>query len=352
MRRAVLFLAVLTGALAVAGAPAYAHGGDAPDATAYRTTVTTITPPQPGLTVRAVEAGARLELINHTGRTIEVLGYSGEPYLEVRTDGTYTNVRSPATYLNRTLDGRTPVPATADPTAPPHWQRVSGDPAVRWHDQRTYWMSADPPDVAVTDPDRTHRLRDWAVPLRDGVRTFEARGTLDWVPPPTPGLWWGAAIALGALVAAVHRRPAVLATVALITGITTWGYAVARELDAGAAGAGALLGGLLAGQVTALAAGLFAVAAAVLLPRTRSGGADFAVTVSGAAVLIFAGLANAAVFTQAVAPVPGPSWWARLAVLIAVGGGLDLLAAGVLRLRSTGPARQRSPWRLPASAGQ
>ena len=110
---------------------ASAHGADAPDGTNYRTTVTTVTPAVAGLTVRAVEAGGRLELTNHSGRTIEVLGYSGEPYLEVRPDGVYENTRSPATYVNETLTADSPVPASADPTAAPEWRQVSGEPVAR-----------------------------------------------------------------------------------------------------------------------------------------------------------------------------------------------------------------------------
>ena len=144
VRRLVLILSV-AGAVVAPATPASAHGGDAPDATAYRTTVMQIMPPMPGLSVRTVEAGARLELTNDSGRTVEVLGYSGEPYLEVRPDGTYENVHSPATYLNVTLAGDGPVPATADPTAPPSWRRVSGSTTVRWHDRRTHWLEPAPP---------------------------------------------------------------------------------------------------------------------------------------------------------------------------------------------------------------
>ena len=105
-------LLVLAAALVIwPAAPAFAHGGDAPDATAYRTSITGISSPQEGLTARTVEAGARLELTNETGLPVEVLGYSGEPYLEVRPDGTYENVNSPATYVNETLDGGTALPA-------------------------------------------------------------------------------------------------------------------------------------------------------------------------------------------------------------------------------------------------
>src|SRR5262245_20968599 len=100
-------LARLAGALGAAAvmvlaaaAPAAAHAADAPDATNYRTTITGLTPALPGVEVRAIEAGARLELTNTAQRTVEVLGYSNEPYLEVRPDGVYQNTNSPATYLN------------------------------------------------------------------------------------------------------------------------------------------------------------------------------------------------------------------------------------------------------------
>ena len=346
MKRAVglLVTGALTGAL-VAG-PAYAHGGDAPDATAYRTTVTAISPAVPGLRIRAVEAGARLELVNRTGRTIEVLGYSGEPYLEVRPDGTFENVRSPATYLNETLAGDNPVPGAADPTAPPQWRRVSLDPSVRWHDHRTHWMSADLPPAAVADPSRTHRLRDWEVPLRDGVRTYSLRGTLDWVPPPHPAAWWSGSLLTAAAVAAlgalsIRRRGLLRAVgaVALTAGTITIAYAVARAVDAGAS---------LTGQLTPLIAGLGALTAGGLAFARRQL-ADFALALAGAGLALFAGVPHTGVLTHAVAPAPGPSWPARVAVLLAVGAGPGLVAAGVLRLRAARPARSTGPapiWRL------
>ena len=53
MRHIALLLAVVAGALAVPAAPASAHGGDAPDATAYRTTVTGISPAAASASLRA-----------------------------------------------------------------------------------------------------------------------------------------------------------------------------------------------------------------------------------------------------------------------------------------------------------
>jgi hypothetical protein len=348
LRRAALVVAVATGALATAGTPALAHGADAPDATAYRTVVT-VGPAEPGLTVRAVEAGGRLELINRTGRTIEVLGYSGEPYLEVRRDGAFENVNSPAAYLNRTLAGDSTVPASASPTAPPQWRRVSDDARVRWHDHRTHWMSDALPAPAVADPTRTHRLRDWVVPLRDGVAPLEVRGTLDWVPPPQPALWWAGALAAAVLCVAGRRSRGLLAAVAAVLGTTTLGYALARELDAGVSGFGGLLAGLVSGQAAVVVVGFGALAAAGVAAARRTVG-DFALAVAGAAVTIVAGLSDVGVFAQAVAPVPGPAWWARVAVLAAVGLGAGLALSAVLRLRAPAGSRDTGPAASPDQA--
>ena len=167
--------------------PAWAHGADAPDGTDYRTAVTAVSPARPGLTVRAVEAGARLELTNHAGTTVEVLGYYGEPYLSVRPDGVYENVHSPAVYLNATLTG------TADAARPRPTRRcrrrgaqASSVPVARWHDHRVALDARRPPPPSVAaGPTGPQRVRDWAVPLRvDGAPPMEVRGTLDWVPPP------------------------------------------------------------------------------------------------------------------------------------------------------------------------
>ncbi|MDQ7904712.1 hypothetical protein RB614_09290 [Phytohabitans sp. ZYX-F-186] len=318
-----------------AAAPAWAHGGDAPDATNYRTTVTSV-PPMPGLTVRAVEAGARLELDNRTGRTIEVLGYDGEPYLEVRPDGVYENTRSPATYLNETLAGDTEPPATADPTQPPEWRRASDEPVARWHDHRTHWMSAEPPPAVRAEPAREQRVRDWVVPLRDGVSTMEVRGTLDWVPPPSPGVWWAFVIIVGVGVAVLglwSRALPVLAGLAVALGPLAIGYAVARELDAGTTGVGPVLVGLLVGQVWPVATALAAVAAGGYAFRGRPA-ADFALAMAGTCVAVFAGAANAAVFARGVVPVPWSPVLARVVVLavIAIGGGVAVAAA--LRMRA------------------
>ncbi|GAA3778622.1 hypothetical protein GCM10022225_78250 [Plantactinospora mayteni] len=338
----------LVGMLSTA-APAAAHAGDTPDGTNYRTEVTGVTPALPGLRVRVVEGGARLELENRTGRTVEVLGYAGEPYLEIRPDGVYENTASPATYLNRTLAGDTALPAGADPTRPPSWRRVDTEPVARWHDQRSRWLEAAPPPEVAASPDRPHRVRDWVVPLRDGLRPLELRGTLDWLPPPDPLPWWCVsllgALAVGALgVLPRNSRPGHRATVALgmlaiVGGVAALCFALARGADAGLGG---MLLGLVTGQLWPTLTGAAALAAGAYALTRRAAG-DFALALAGTCLALFTGVTNAAVFLRSVVPVPWPPEWARVlvAVVIAVGGGLAV--AGILRLRATGRSSDTGP---------
>ena len=53
----------------------------------YRTYITSITPKVPGLSVEVLEFADRLLLRNHTGKTVTVYGYSGEPYARLLPDG-------------------------------------------------------------------------------------------------------------------------------------------------------------------------------------------------------------------------------------------------------------------------
>ncbi|GIM95789.1 hypothetical protein [Paractinoplanes toevensis] len=319
MRRLALFV-IVAGAFLAPATPAFAHGGDAPDATAYRTTITGISTPEKGLTVRTVEAGARLELTNKTGHSVEVLGYSGEPYLDIRPDGTWENVNSPAAYINETLAGDTPVPSSADPTAAPSWRRISGATSVRWHDQRTHWLSAGLPPPARADPTRAHRLRDWEVPLRVQVRTFAITGTLDWEPPPKAWLWWSVAVLTGLTAFALLRKwPRSVRPVTLIAAICPLVYAVSTALDG------------TSPSLLLITVGLLAIAAAYRHP-------PFFLTLAGAAVALFAGFTEIGAFDAAVLPAAGPAWLPRAAVAVALGAGTALALTGVLRLRAALPA--------------
>ena len=217
--------------------PAFAHGADAPDATNYRTVITSA-PQLAGVEIRTIEAGARLQLTNHSGRNVEVLGYQGEPYLEIRPDGVYENYHSPATYLNITITHVDP-PAHADPTVPPVWQKVSDEPMHRWHDQRTIWIETTPPPAVAAAPDQPHHLRDWVVPMRVDATALQLTGTLDWVPPPAWWVWWLIAVGAVLVIALMGLLPksrsitVVLALLAAVAGLLGLTYATSREVDAG-----------------------------------------------------------------------------------------------------------------------
>ncbi|MFJ8577371.1 hypothetical protein [Micromonospora sp. NPDC093277] len=350
LRRAGLVATATLAALLGLATPAAAHGADAPDGTDYRAEVTATSPARPGLTARMVEAGARLELTNRTGRDVEVMGYSGEPYLRIGPGGVYENTRSPATYLNRTIAGDTQLPPEADPAAPPVWRRVADGPSARWHDQRTLWLESTPPQVSA-GPTRQQRIRDWVVPLRAGDETIEVRGTLDWLPPPDAYPWWVAAtlgflvigaagLVPGCTAPGVRALRAVGALLAL-GGAATVAFTVGRMLDAGAEGVGGVLLGLLGAQVWTLLTGLGAIAAGGYA-LARRGAADFALALAGACLTLFAGLSNLAVLSRSVVPMAGPAVLARITVALVLATGAGAVAAGVLRLHAAARAASAS----------
>ncbi|NUT34547.1 MAG: hypothetical protein HOV79_15890 [Hamadaea sp.] len=340
MRRSAVVVAAVVATLGAAAAPAAAHAADAPDATNYRTTITGITPALPGVTVRAIEAGARLELTNTSDRVVEVLGYSNEAYLEIRPDGVYENANSPATYLNATLTGGVVPPANADPAAAPQWRKVSDEPQARWHDKRARWTQLQPPPAVGAAPGEPHRIAEWSVPLRlaDDLSTLQIRGTLDWAPPPPAALWWGITLAAAALIAllGVVRQAGVrlLGILLMAGGVAALTYVGAREVDAGAQTAWELVSGVFASELWPAVAGLTAILAGGFALRRRPS-ALFALALAGAGLALFGGVVNAAVFFRSVAPIPWSDLTARLILTAALAIGVGVCGAASLRMRGT-----------------
>jgi len=113
----VVIVATITAVVATSG-PASAHTLSGPRPTNFRTTLRAVTPRIAGVEVRVVDLGNKLRLTNRTPIDVVVLGYDGEPYLRVGPRGVYENLRSPATYLNRTRTGSSPVPDIASRARP------------------------------------------------------------------------------------------------------------------------------------------------------------------------------------------------------------------------------------------
>ena len=83
---------------------------------------------KPGVSVRVLQFGDALEVVNTTGTEVTVPGYSDEPYLRNGPDGVWRNAHSPATYLNLDRYGAAGLPPGADVAAEPDWQQVSTQP--------------------------------------------------------------------------------------------------------------------------------------------------------------------------------------------------------------------------------
>jgi hypothetical protein len=171
-----------------------------------------------GVLVSVLGGDDRLRVANYSGKTVEIRGYEGEPFLRFAASGVYENTRSPATYLSRQRDpAKARVPASADPKAPPRWQRVGAAGAsFVWHDHRIHWTRSDPPAVVQREPDAIHRIFRWRIPARaDGTR-FAITGFLGYAPPARAadqerstwlrwGVLGGSVLALAALALGARR---------------------------------------------------------------------------------------------------------------------------------------------------
>jgi hypothetical protein len=177
----------------------------------YRTYITSITPKVRGLSVEVLEFADRLLLRNHTGQTVTVYGYSGEPYARLLSDGAAEqNARSPAVYLNTNFYANVTVPASANASASAKWVAVDRTGTFEWHDHRIHWMSpVTPPQVK--DTGKRTKIFDWSVPIKIGSQPGAIDGELFWVPEsskaPAAAIAAGVAIAVaGVLLVLVVRR--------------------------------------------------------------------------------------------------------------------------------------------------
>ena len=352
MRRILLPAAAVVVWLGVAAAPASAHSVAGVSPTNLHTNLKAVEPAVPGLEVKVVEAGSRLELRNTTGREALVLGYKDEPYLRIGPDGVFRNKLSPATYINATREGEQPPDSAVNaPVGATDWEKVSSEPLARWHDHRIHWMvPTDPPEVRenpemrrVIDMDAADRDdSDWKVPIRLGDQEIVARGELVWVPGPSALPWYGLIALLVALVVVVGRRPAWAAGLAAVTAVLL-AVDVFHVLGLGLANAGTL-GERLTKSFTqspfAVLGWIVGVLAIVWLLRRGSDGLPLA-ALAGLAIALLGGLADITALSRSEVPFGFGAGWARLAVAMSIGLGFGLAAAAALRLGGVfGPARR------------
>jgi hypothetical protein len=177
-------VAVLAAGLAFV--PTAAGHGPAGGGKGYVSTVAGLKPNVLGVFVSVLGGDDRLRLVNYSGKTIDVLGYKGEPFLRFGKDGVYTNLRSPATYLSSVRDpAKAHLPPSVDPKAAPRWQQVAaaGESFI-WHDHRIHWTEAKPPRIVQEEPNAIHRIFRWSIPARADGERFVVSGFLGYAPPP------------------------------------------------------------------------------------------------------------------------------------------------------------------------
>jgi len=335
--RSVAVLAV-TGAVSVVTAvPASAHGAGADEAPAsnYRSEVIRGTGVD-GVSVRTIDAGERVEVVNTSGNVVVVEGYDGEPYLRIGPDGVEQNLNSPATYLNESADGSAVAPPNLD-EGPPRWQRVSGESSARWHDHRAHWMGGDPP--LVTDrPGERHLLAEWVVPLQVGERRVEIEGTTEWVPAPSPWPWFGVIAAVAGLIVVLMLRRRVLGALC-VAALAMMPAFIALTVGAWQANAEAAIGKLPVLALPFLTLSL--LGGALVVARSKPSDSLVLAGGVGAAAAALTGFTSIDWLTRSQLPTALQVTTARLAVSAIVGAGVGLaIGAGWLTLRRVRLARQ------------
>ncbi|HZQ77523.1 MAG TPA: hypothetical protein VFE55_09350 [Acidimicrobiia bacterium] len=355
MRRILLCAAAAVVWLGVAAAPASAHSVSGVSATNFHTHLTSVTPEVPGLDVKVIEAGSRLQLENHTGQEVLVLGYKDEPYLRVGPEGVFQNRLSPATYLNQTRKGNQPPPAAENaPVGATDWQKVSSEPVARWHDHRIHWMLATNPPMVQRAPGSRHIvIPEWTVKMKQGDRPITVKGNLTWEPGSTPLPWYALALVLLLLVLAIGRSAAWAPGLAAVTGVVV-AVDIFHNVGLGLANAGGLgyrLGKAISQSPFSLLGWAAGILGIVWLLRRRTDGLS-AAGLAGFLIALLGGVSDATALARSEVPFGFGPTLARLAVTVSIGLGLGLAVATALRLAGIGipaPTKEAPRKRQPAA---
>ena len=321
--------------------PAAAHGAGGIVATNFETSVDGITPALPGVEVRVIEAGDRLELRND-GAEVVVLGGQGEPYLRVGPDGAFENRRSPTAERNRVRVHDPSAPGGGDPAAPPDWRRLSAEPVARWHEHTVHWMAPrNPPEVERSPDERHVVIPRWEIQLQRGQERAVVFGSLDWIPGPSPAPWFGligaAFLGIGALGLLRRWGPPLAAAIAVVLAVDV-AHAVSVAF-AFSGGLGTHLAKLLTGSFYAFVGWALAAVAVKLLRRGKVDGL-YAGVFAGLSMAVFGGLLDLGKLSRSVSLSVLPMDLARLFVALSAGGGLGLAAACLVVIQRSPDARR------------
>jgi hypothetical protein len=353
MRRILLSVTAALVWLGVAAAPASAHTVSGVSATNLHTHLRSVTPHTPGLEVKVVEAGSRLQVENRTGKELLVLGYKDEPYLRIGPEGVFQNKLSPATYINRTRKGQEPPESAKNAkVGETDWQKISSHPLARWHDHRIHWMLPTNPTAVQANPDqRRVIIPEWVVTMKDGPEAISVKGDLVWEPGPSGLPWYLLVVALVALVVFIGRRPGWAPGLAAVTAVVV-AVDIFHTLGLGLANAGDLsyrLTKAITQSPFAVIGWAVGVLGVVWLLRRGSEGLPLA-ALAALQVALLGGVADISALSRSVVPFGFGTGLARLMVAASLGLGLGLTAAVVLLFAGLGgPVTRDEPAAAPAS---
>jgi hypothetical protein len=271
VKRQLLGAGLLAAVVLAPAQPVFAHGGNGGRASDYRIEVTGFEGDASGIEVHPVELGNRMELIRTTAKEVQILGYSGEPYLRLSADGVFENINSPAHYLNLDRFARTPIPPSVTASATPNWVKLSDGTSIRWHDHRTHWMDPTPEQEVRDNPgvERVIFAANRVDMVVDG-KPVAAIVRVTWLPPP-PRLTWlvitslAGCVLLAAfvLVPSMRRFAPACVTAAAIASLVGSGSSKFRIVASGLAIVLALIGWIIKNRWLPVASAVFVVVLAV-----------------------------------------------------------------------------------------
>lgn len=316
----------LTAAVAVVAAilvPPSAALADPAGPTDFRTMVTSVEPPLDAISITVEGGDAFMLLVVQPGHEVTVLGYGGEPYIRVNTDGTVEeNQLSPATFYNEDrYGGDVPSGVTTEAAlrGSPEWQSVGSGGRWVWHDHRSHLMSPDP----LIGMDPGDQLAPQVIELTvDGeLVTVEVVTTMQAPPsrwPANAGALVGAVA--GFLAFAAGLRSALVAVVAASASVVV---GVAQFVSVPSETGPLVTWWLL--PTLALGASLCAVWVKSSLWRAGL------VALAGLQLLVW-GVPRRHVLTRAVVPTELPYWVDRAVTAAVIPTAIALVVVGVLRM--------------------
>jgi hypothetical protein len=320
----------------LAAPPAEAHTVTGVSPTDYQSEILAVSPAFGGVSVRLLDLGNRVELVNRGGVDIVVLGYQNEPYLRVGPGGVFENRRSPSVALNRATAAttNTSVPRPVGVAPPPSWRRTGDGRSVRWRDRRTRWEGPAPPSVEAAPPGAHVVVSQWLIGLRRGEEAAQVAGRITYVPGPSPVPWLAVAgVLLAATTAAgLLRRwgPALSAALAIVVAVDvvhSFGIAAATHDPVLVQVGRVVLGGIVA--TLGWVIGAVAIGA---LQDEREGGLVGA-AVAGFLLAAFSGLGDFATLTRSEVPYAFSAAAGRAAVAVTMGVGFGLALASLVVFR-------------------